>query len=182
MTRGRRPRPSQRGTGIRLHPLHLWLLYGGLGLVAVTGVVWAVWWDLPGREPTDALHSLTQLHGAGGFIALLLLGSMLPQHVRFGWNTGRNRWSGGSVAAFAAVLILTGYALYYAGEDLREFAKWVHLLLGLGAVAILPLHIWLGRRSRAARAPAQPVPGQTRAQASISDARPAPHSTAARDR
>ena len=149
--RAHHPRPSHTGSGIRLHPLHYRLLLAVLLLVGFTGVVWGVLWDVLEHESDELLRWLTKLHGAGAFLAMLGLGSLLAQHVRFGWNARRNRISGSLLGGFAAVIVLTGYALYYAGEDLREWSKWIHLALGTLAFVVLPLHIWLGRRTRQRR-------------------------------
>ncbi|MEI7037779.1 hypothetical protein [Fulvimonas yonginensis] len=149
--RAHHPRPSHAGSGIRLHPVHYRLLLAVLLLVGLTGIVWGILWDVLEREPDELLHWLTRLHGAGAFLALLGLGSLLAQHVRFGWNARRNRISGTVLGAFAAAIVLTGYALYYAGEDLRAWSVWIHLVLGTLAFIALPLHIRLGRRTRQRR-------------------------------
>lgn len=158
--RAHHPRPSHAGSGIRLHPLHYRLLLAALLLVGITGVVWGILWDVLEREPDTLLRWLTQLHGAGAFLALLALGSLLTQHIRFGWSARRNRLSGSVLGGVAALIVLTGYGLYYAGEDLREWSKWIHLALGTLSLAALPLHIWLGRRTRQRRRMAHAVPAQ----------------------
>lgn len=160
--RAHHPRPSHAGSGIRLHPLHYRLLLAALLLVGITGVVWGILWDILEREPDTLLHWLTQLHGAGAFLAMLALGSLLAQHIRFGWNARRNRISGSVLGAVAALIVLTGYGLYYAGEDLREWSKWIHLALGTLAFVVLPVHIWLGRRTRQRRGMAHGPQGQRR--------------------
>ena len=53
------------------------------------------------------------------------------------------------VAAIVALLIATAWVLYYAGgESMRAIGSVLHWGLGFGIVLILPLHIWLGKRSR----------------------------------
>jgi hypothetical protein len=101
--------------------------------------------------PADPEAIRLKLHGAGAFLALLALGSLLAQHIRFGWSARRNRTSGSLLGGFAALIVLTGYGLYYAGEDLREWSKWTHLALGTLAFIAPPLHVWLGRRTRQRR-------------------------------
>lgn len=149
---GSRSKSATGGIGLRLLQIHYVLLIACFVLVALTGTIWAVGWDLLDNDPGTLLYRLTQLHGAGGFLALLAIGSLLPQHVRFGWKSQRNRWSGCVTLAFAAILVISGYALYYGSLDLRPWAKWIHLILGLLAVVVVPLHVWLGRRSRSRRA------------------------------
>ncbi|MBS0432831.1 MAG: hypothetical protein JSS21_10580 [Proteobacteria bacterium] len=150
--RDRRGQPLQ-GTGVRLHRWHYYaLLIAFLG-VAISGVLWSLLYDALGREPGDFSRTLMQWHGAFAMLSLLAIGAMLPQHVRFAWHAARNRWSGTTMLLAAAALVVTGYGLYYADESLRDWSKWIHLGIGIGAIAALPLHIWLGRR-RARREPA----------------------------
>jgi hypothetical protein len=70
-------------------------------------------------------------------------------HVRRGWGIGRNRGSGSIVVALCAILVVTGYALYYlVTEDSRTPVSVLHWALGLAFVPLLIVHIGLGRRSR----------------------------------
>jgi hypothetical protein len=88
-----------------------------------------------------------RLHGAAAMGFLVVLGSLLPVHVRRAWQFRRNRASGAGVLALAAVLIASGYALYYvASEPLRWALSVAHWLLGLGGLPVLAAHVILGRR------------------------------------
>ncbi len=143
--RGRHGQPLQ-GTGVRLHRWHYRVTLTVFLGVTASGLVWSFLYDLLGREPDDLSRTLMQWHGAFAMLTLLALGALLPQHVRFAWHAARNRGSGATMLAIAATLVATGYGLYYADESLRALAKWIHLGIGIAAVAALPLHIWLGRR------------------------------------
>ena len=69
-------------------------------------------------------------------LTLVALGSLLLTHLRRAWLLGRNRASGAGLAAVLALLVGTGYALYYfGGEDARPLISLVHWLLGLAVVA-----------------------------------------------
>jgi hypothetical protein len=58
-----------------------------------------------------------------------------------GWAAGRRRWSGGIMVALVATLTLTGYLLYYLGDDdLRPVATYAHWMIGLGAPLLFILH------------------------------------------
>jgi hypothetical protein len=103
----------------------------------------------------DDLQRLAQeavalkVHGATAFAILLALGAMGAYHVRRGWGIGRNRGSGSIVVAFCALLVVTGYALYYlVTEDSRTTVSVLHWGFGLAFVPLLIVHIALGRRSR----------------------------------
>lgn len=148
MTRRGHHRHPLAGTGIRLHRWHYRATLIAFVGVLATGIVWSFLSDLLGREPDRWQRWLLQGHGAFAFLTLIAIGALLPQHVRFGWTAHRNRTSGTIIGAVALILVLTAYGLYYAGEDLRAWCKWIHLAIGIGAGVALPIHIWLGRRSR----------------------------------
>ena len=136
-------------------------LYATLVALTISGA----WWlgvhfaaTLFGSDVDDlrrlARESLAlKVHGATAFAILLALGAMGAYHVRRGWALDRNRASGSFVLACFAVLILTGYALYYlVGEDTRASVSLAHWALGLALAPVLVVHIILGRRSRRASA------------------------------
>jgi len=136
-------------------PLRRWT-YVILGLLYLTGCAWqGVQWlpnanAGPGSSPASAGPWLMRLHGAAAMAALLVLGVLFPLHLRRGWLAHRNRASGMVVTGSCAVLIATGYALYYVGgETSRQLAAYLHLGLGIVAPIALLGHSWLGRKSRA---------------------------------
>jgi hypothetical protein len=132
-------------------------LYATIAALALSGVWWigvhfAGAWLAP-RE--DDLQRLAQealalkIHGAAAFAILLALGAMGAYHVRRGWGLRRNRGSGSVVVVVCAVLVITGYALYYLVTDAsRTPISVLHWGLGLALVPLLVAHIALGRRSR----------------------------------
>lgn len=141
---------------IRLSFRHRAWLFGVFAAAFLTGVAWWVlhrWFQVAGEfgpSPHPAEHWLIRLHGAAAFATLVLLGSVLPLHVKRAWLAGRNRRSGGLMLLLNALLALTGYALYYAGdESFRAAASSAHLFLGLALPLLLVAHILRGRRSRA---------------------------------
>lgn len=140
---------------IRLGSTHRAWLFGAFATAFVTGTAWWVlhrWFQVNGEfgpAPHTAEPWLIRLHGAAAILTLILLGSLLTQHVRRAWLARRNRRSGTLLLAFNALLALTGYALYYAGgESLRALASNAHFALGLALPVMLVLHIAFGRRSR----------------------------------
>ncbi len=90
---------------------------------------------------------LLMVHGGAAMITLLLLGALIPVHLRRGWRARRNRVSGSAMAAFNAVLILTAFGLYYLGsETVRPWMSWIHIAAGFSLSLLFPLHIFWGRR------------------------------------
>ena len=79
-------------------------------------------------------------------LALVVLGSLLAGHVRRGWRAGRNRLTGAGMVALCGGLVVSGYALYYAGsESARAWASGSHLIGGLAFPFMLGVHIRRGR-------------------------------------
>jgi len=126
-------------------------------LYAVCSLLWltgAVYWlleraadgaDLPARAAAWRPRLLA-LHGAGALLFLVVLGALLPHHVRRAWHAGANRRSGAVAIAVGALLAATGWLLYYAGDErVRALAVAVHDLVGLALPLFLLFHVARGR-------------------------------------
>jgi hypothetical protein len=99
-----------------------------------------------GPEPSPAEPWWLKAHGAFGFTGLWLFGLLWGVHIVNGWRTGRRRWSGVAMFTLFAVLILSGYLLYYAGDDtVRGAVSYMHWIIGLGAPAAFFWHRRLKR-------------------------------------
>ena len=132
-------------------------LYATIAATVLSGVWW-LWIHFAHvlfASRNDDLQRLARealalkFHGAAAFAILLALGAMGAYHVRRGWGIGRNRGSGSIVVTLCALLVVTGYALYYlVTDDSRTPVSILHWGLGLAFVPLLIVHIALGRRSR----------------------------------
>jgi len=135
-----------------LKALQKYFLYAVLALLFLSGVTWAYWNYLaasPGDFETSAKAWAMKIHGAAAMAVLVLIGMLLSGHVRFAWRARRNRPNGSVFLSAFAVLMITGYGLYYAGgERLRAWTGWIHLTVGLALPILLLIHILLGRRTR----------------------------------
>ncbi len=138
---------------IRLGPRHKKLLYAGFALLWLSGALWLafhyffrVQGDF-GPEPHPLQAWWLRLHGLMAMAALVLAGSLAPNHIRLAWERSRNHRSGLPMLALTAWLAATGYALYYFPSD--DNAAWLpllHWIAGLALPLMLVLHIRLGRR------------------------------------
>ena len=138
---------------MRLEPWYRGALYAALAALTVTGAVWLLAdWGKDHLRPDpwqEIAADMLMLHGGAAMVTLMLLGALVPLHVRRAWRSRRNRLTGPVMIAANAVLIATAFGLYYAGVDaLRRWISDVHIVFGFALPAALTLHVWLGRRSR----------------------------------
>lgn len=115
--------------------------------ISLSGAIWFLVHDLIADEPGEFTRTLLTVHGIASYALLVVLGSMLPLHVRAGWRHRRNLWTGIAILTMMVVLAISALILYYGGEDIREPAKWVHLGFGTACAVVFPLHVvWQRRR------------------------------------
>ena len=139
---------------MRLDPSFRRALYAAVAVLTTTGAGWlfADWQKDPaGPEALQTVAAnLLMVHGGTAMIMLMLLGALVPLHVRKSWRSGRNRLTGPTMIAINAALIVTGFGLYYAGSELlRTWVSDIHIAVGFALPALLVLHIWVGRSAGA---------------------------------
>jgi len=100
--------------------------------------------------PRNPSAALLRLHGAAAMVLLVLAGAAIALHVPGAWRERKNRLTGALLAGALGALALTGYFLYYAGDEaLRSAAGWSHWGLGLALPALGALHVWFAKRASA---------------------------------
>ena len=125
----------------RLPLLRRSMIYAAFLLLAGTGVAWEA------LTPGPAAATLMKIHGGVAMATLVLVGTLLAQHVPAGWLTLKNRLSGSVLVFGLSWLAVSGYLLYYTGDDLlRSIASQTHLWIGVAACLVAVLHT---RRSAA---------------------------------
>lgn len=142
-----------RPDSIRLSRRYKTAFYTVLAFLFATGAVWAFFHYFAHRENEFGSYPAEKwtltLHGLLGGATLVLIGSLLPLHVKFAWHAQRNRPNGVVIITVFALLILTGYGLYYIGDEhFRSWTSWTHLIVGLALPIFLIVHIWRGRATR----------------------------------
>ena len=138
---------------MRLEPRVRAALYAVTTVLFLTGVTW---WALDWRGAFDvgstwrpAGSYLLMTHGGAAMLAMILLGALIPLHLRAAWPSRISRGTGVLMIASHAVLIVTAFGLYYIGQDaLRRWTGTVHASIGFGVPALLVVHVMLGRRRR----------------------------------
>ncbi len=127
--------------------------YAVVATLTATGVIWLIADMLKASEDGELWQligaNMLMLHGLGAMIALILLGAMIPMHLRRFWRAGKNRITGAAMVGTNAALMITAWGLYYAGsESLRTFVADVHIAVGIALPALVATHVVLGRRTR----------------------------------
>ena len=135
---------------IRLGTRHRRSAYGVIVAVWLTGALaLALSWLKPGAAGFDPL--VMRVHGAAAMGFMMLLGS-LQGHMSRAWQLRRNRASGGFLLGLCLFFVITGWLLYYSGnETVRNLTSVAHWALGLGFPLPLVGHIALGRARARAR-------------------------------
>ncbi len=147
----------QSGSAKLNRPLYLTLLTSSLALW-LTGAAWLCLHYFGRTEGefgivTHPLESvMLQFHGFVFIPALLSLGAILFGHIGSAWNYRKNKSTGLIMVAIFALLIGSGYILYYTGSDaLRQASSFAHWITGLVAPVIFIQHALIRARRSAGR-------------------------------
>jgi hypothetical protein len=90
---------------------------------------------------------LLMVHGGVAMLMMVLLGALVPLHVRVAWRRRHNRTTGAVMLAANALLIVTAFGLYYLGSaPLRAAVSGLHSGIGLGLPVLWAWHVVRGRR------------------------------------
>lgn len=123
------------------------LVYYILGSAWLTGLGWLIL-HFYLRQQTEfgpMPHSLEawslRVHGACAFAALWLGGLLWAVHIPRAWVQKKRRYTGIAVGSLFLLLALSGYLLYYLGDEVwRDWVSIVHWVFGLVGIITLPLH------------------------------------------
>jgi hypothetical protein len=139
--------------GLQISRPHRLTLYGISLVLLVSGGGWA--WIHHLDETGQAGEALgrtnpwlLKAHGYAAVGFVLLLGTLIPVHIRPSWHARKNQINGVFFLSAAGLLTLSGYTLYYLGDEAwRNAASQFHLWLGLAAPVLLFFHIRAGRNA-----------------------------------
>jgi len=124
--------------------LAVYVVGGGIWL---TGAAWLVAHYLlarsgpfgPNPHPLEFWSRAT--HGAFGFAFLWLIGVLWNVHIPAGWRSFKRRWSGSLMFGVAGWLVVSGYLLYYLGNDqVISAVSVLHWSVGLASAGIFLFH------------------------------------------
>lgn len=133
--------------GLRLSRVHRIWIYLTLLILLISGVVWLVeqYLLLPVNEfsiPSSNIAPIAlSIHGAAAMVFLILIGTLVSNHILVGLKGRRNKLSGMIMVVLNISLIFTGFLLYYStSELLRSSASISHSIAGLLIPAVLFFH------------------------------------------
>jgi hypothetical protein len=153
MTRQHHPRPHPPHPRPR-HRLPRWqrrALYASGSLLLLTGLAWLTLHYSVGAGAGELPHPLEawclRLHGLAAMVGVFVLGALAAAHIPQGWRLSR-RWqlarqqrTGLLLCTLAALLVLSGWLLYYfAPEDLRPALGWAHAGIGVALGGGMLMH------------------------------------------
>jgi hypothetical protein len=131
----------------RLARWQIWLLTISGTALWLSGAAWLLlhyYGQIEGEfgpETNPVEPWMMRLHGAVLIPALLGFGGLFVAHMPKGWKDYRQRLIGLGLTSLIGLLILTGYLLYYVGDDgLRGWISLIHWAIGLGVPGIFIWH------------------------------------------
>ncbi len=122
--------------------------YAVLMLCAFSGAAYILGHELNILHDWLADRSVLITHGVSAFLMLIVIGSVLPTHVRVAWRARKNIMTGLLMFTVMATLAISGLMLYYGVEESRDASLWTHWLVGSAVFLIFPLHALLGREEK----------------------------------
>ncbi len=132
------------------------LMYGGGGILLLTGVTWVLLRRFGGMEGGESWGRsiqpwLMKVHGFAAVFFVFLLGTLVPSHIRRALGSEKNLRNGYGFMAVMGMQVLSGYSLYYVGdESMRAAFETFHVWVGMALPVLVGIHIWRGRRAVAA--------------------------------
>ena len=112
----------------------------GMVTCSITGLMYLVGHQFQIQRTTLGTHSILAAHGVAAMLATLALGSVLPFHIKAGFKSKRQWWSGLSQLCFLATLLISGALLYYGPEEIRDITVDTHWMTGALFFVIFLLH------------------------------------------
>jgi hypothetical protein len=128
-------------------------VYLVLGALWLSGCVWLLLDEFfesrgPfGVSPHPWEGAILALHGILAIISTFLFGWLTARHVLARWPGRLRRLSGATLAMFFALLTLSGFALFFIGDDRwQRLSAVAHDALGLGVLVFAIQHWFFAKR------------------------------------
>ena len=119
----------------------------GMMACSITGVMYLLGHQFQIQRSTLGAHRILAAHGIAAMLATLAIGSVLPFHIKAGYKSRKQLWSGFGQLVFLAVLLFSGALLYYGPEETRDWTIDAHWITGLLFTAIFAIHAFKKNRA-----------------------------------
>ena len=120
----------------------------GMMACSITGLMYLLGHQFQIQRSTLGTHSILAAHGIAAMLATLALGSVMPFHIKAGYKSRKQLWSGFGQLGFLFALLITGGMLYYGPEEIRDTAIDTHWIMGLMFAVIFLLHLTVIRKPK----------------------------------
>lgn len=130
-----------------------------LGVYLIVGALWSTgcaWLCLDqffgqrgpfGNTPHPLAAPLLLVHGVTAIASMYLFGWITAHHLLRWWTAGLRRFSGATLAGTLALLIASGFALFFLSSDAwQRYAAAVHDVLGIAVTLFAIQHWFFGKR------------------------------------
>src|SRR5277367_6441974 len=129
---------GRRAHSVRMPRRRRVAVYLIVGVVWATGCLWLYLDQFQARRdqfgitPHPLESPILLVHGIVAILSMYLFGWIGARHILRWWAGGLRRVSGSALAAVLAVLIISGFALFFLIDDrLQHLAAVIHEVLGL---------------------------------------------------
>ena len=119
----------------------------GMMVCSITGLMYLLGHQFHIQRSTLGSHSILAAHGIAAMLATLAIGSVLPFHIKAGFKSKKQLWSGFSQLGFLAALIVSGALLYYGPEEIRDSVIDTHWIVGILFFTMFIFHAFSRLRS-----------------------------------
>ncbi|MBU3540872.1 hypothetical protein [Polynucleobacter sp. UB-Tiil-W10] len=127
------------------HWQRMFVIYG-MAACSITGLMYLLGHQFQIQRSALGAHSILAAHGIAAILATLALGSVLPFHLKAGYKSKKQWWSGFSQLGFLAVLLISGALLYYGPEEIRDGVINIHWIVGLLFFFVFLLHTLIQKK------------------------------------
>jgi hypothetical protein len=138
----------------RLGKMPTWqkfFVIGSMLSCSITGMIYLLGHEFHVERSLLGHHKMLASHGLTAIIAGIAFGSVLPFHLKAGYQSARKWLSGFTQLGLLVILLITGGFLYYGPLEFRDSAILLHWLTGLLFFLILIVHCliqWDRRKNR----------------------------------
>lgn len=115
---------------------------------SVTGLLYLLGHQFQIQRMIFGSHRVLAVHGVAAILATLAFGSVLPFHIKAGYQSKRQWWSGFSQIGFLTILLISAALLYYGPEEIRDTAIEVHWIGGLLFLLTFLVHVLIRLRDK----------------------------------